>query len=168
MIRRPPRSTLFPYTTLFRSDRLAHQSWLLPTALFRSEESCSSDLPRPAHRRDSIDGRSPSRCCSMTRVQLSHSQGFPVQVYRHCICGEYSYYEASAANMFSHTRLIWNSFSIGDSRRRNPPRTTLHPVPEQRLPSRRPHHLDAPQIARTHAQLLGELQGAVALLERRH
>src|SRR2546422_7979049 len=25
MIRRPPRSTLFPYTTLFRSDRLARQ-----------------------------------------------------------------------------------------------------------------------------------------------
>src|SRR3712207_3246962 len=24
MIRRPPRSTLFPYTTLFRSDRAAH------------------------------------------------------------------------------------------------------------------------------------------------
>src|SRR5260221_10627510 len=24
MIRRPPRSTLFPYTTLFRSDELAH------------------------------------------------------------------------------------------------------------------------------------------------
>src|SRR5258705_5876500 len=29
MIRRPPRSTLFPYTTLFRSDppRLCRQSW---------------------------------------------------------------------------------------------------------------------------------------------
>src|SRR4051812_49712168 len=25
MIRRPPRSTLFPYTTLFRSDHLAHR-----------------------------------------------------------------------------------------------------------------------------------------------
>src|SRR2546422_8163152 len=25
MIRRPPRSTLFPYTTLFRSRRLAHR-----------------------------------------------------------------------------------------------------------------------------------------------
>src|SRR5688572_32496129 len=25
MIRRPPRSTLFPYTTLFRSDDLAHE-----------------------------------------------------------------------------------------------------------------------------------------------
>src|SRR5947209_17244090 len=24
MIRRPPRSTLFPYTTLFRSDRVGH------------------------------------------------------------------------------------------------------------------------------------------------
>src|SRR5256885_1204926 len=27
MIRRPPRSTLFPYTTLFRSPRLAPSSW---------------------------------------------------------------------------------------------------------------------------------------------
>src|SRR5256885_4656105 len=26
MIRRPPRSTLFPYTTLFRSQNLAHKS----------------------------------------------------------------------------------------------------------------------------------------------
>src|SRR5690242_21163049 len=26
MIRRPPRSTLFPYTTLFRSDSLRHQA----------------------------------------------------------------------------------------------------------------------------------------------
>src|SRR5438034_7226608 len=26
MIRRPPRSTLFPYTTLFRSVRLAHET----------------------------------------------------------------------------------------------------------------------------------------------
>src|SRR3712207_7095987 len=28
MIRRPPRSTLFPYTTLFRSEEVAH-SWTL-------------------------------------------------------------------------------------------------------------------------------------------
>src|SRR3712207_9087002 len=28
MIRRPPRSTLFPYTTLFRSDGLVHKSEL--------------------------------------------------------------------------------------------------------------------------------------------
>src|SRR5690348_18222072 len=29
MIRRPPRSTLFPYTTLFRSDRAPDGRWLL-------------------------------------------------------------------------------------------------------------------------------------------
>src|SRR2546429_9635878 len=28
MIRRPPRSTLFPYTTLFRSDGYRHESWI--------------------------------------------------------------------------------------------------------------------------------------------
>ena len=30
MIRRPPRSTLFPYTTLFRSDYFVHVSDLGP------------------------------------------------------------------------------------------------------------------------------------------
>src|SRR2546430_13559339 len=30
MIRRPPRSTLFPYTTLFRSRRSRGRSWLFP------------------------------------------------------------------------------------------------------------------------------------------
>src|SRR2546426_6006759 len=29
MIRRPPRSTLFPYTTLFRSPQSKHHRWLL-------------------------------------------------------------------------------------------------------------------------------------------
>src|SRR3712207_8818798 len=31
MIRRPPRSTLFPYTTLFRSDVADHAAVLVPT-----------------------------------------------------------------------------------------------------------------------------------------
>src|SRR3712207_7377854 len=50
MIRRPPRSTLFPYTTLFRSHRRAAQG------------------PRPARRgllgrgeRDLVQGRDPGR-----------------------------------------------------------------------------------------------------------
>src|SRR3712207_6992903 len=30
MIRRPPRSTLFPYTTLFRSDAYLHPCTILP------------------------------------------------------------------------------------------------------------------------------------------
>src|SRR3712207_7888921 len=32
MIRRPPRSTLFPYTTLFRSHRLLDAQWRLRAA----------------------------------------------------------------------------------------------------------------------------------------
>src|SRR5260221_4354788 len=32
MIRRPPRSTLFPYTTLFRSGTMLKDGWLLTAA----------------------------------------------------------------------------------------------------------------------------------------
>src|SRR3989454_10068705 len=41
MIRRPPRSTLFPYTTLFRShrDRLIVRASRQPRRVFRREES---------------------------------------------------------------------------------------------------------------------------------
>src|SRR5256885_7263142 len=41
MIRRPPRSTLFPYTTLFRSLLLAHQ-----ILLARGHELLAPHLPR--------------------------------------------------------------------------------------------------------------------------
>src|SRR6266511_6013056 len=47
MIRRPPRSTLFPYTTLFRSYRLTGRPWMQPGnpgtngAPVRSEEHTS-------------------------------------------------------------------------------------------------------------------------------
>src|SRR5258708_21718543 len=55
MIRRPPRSTLFPYTTLFRSPRLAQppSSRPMPTKIagrprLRSEEH-TSELQSPDH-----------------------------------------------------------------------------------------------------------------------
>src|SRR5215216_6976438 len=62
MIRRPPRSTLFPYTTLFRSKDLSlqvlldpgdlpvdgDQSFLLPGQVLRSEEH-TSELQSPDH-----------------------------------------------------------------------------------------------------------------------
>src|SRR3712207_8739949 len=38
MIRRPPRSTLFPYTTLFRSTRVQATSRKLQLSLFEAEE----------------------------------------------------------------------------------------------------------------------------------
>src|SRR5256885_12028726 len=39
MIRRPPRSTLFPYTTLFRSIAVARRAPTVKTYLLRSEAS---------------------------------------------------------------------------------------------------------------------------------
>src|SRR5258708_21337766 len=62
MIRRPPRSTLFPYTTLFRSHlrmvghadvrrrhtAYQHRVWKWPKAAHRSEEH-TSELQSPDH-----------------------------------------------------------------------------------------------------------------------
>src|SRR5438876_5039511 len=54
MIRRPPRSTLFPYTTLFRSRPRPHQLGVTPGARVdevrsgRSEEH-TSELQSPVH-----------------------------------------------------------------------------------------------------------------------
>src|SRR5258707_3475350 len=43
MIRRPPRSTLFPYTTLFRSNGARKQVTILPSAqLPQSQPACVS------------------------------------------------------------------------------------------------------------------------------
>src|SRR2546429_2601314 len=56
MIRRPPRSTLFPYTTLFRSlTSQPHLAWVFrspgcepkPVRFFNRPSGCRSHLPRP-------------------------------------------------------------------------------------------------------------------------
>src|SRR2546430_13323260 len=68
MIRRPPRSTLFPYTTLFRSrgcdaksERSVDQSWISLT----KDRSRVPLLPRPD---------APSEDRKSTRLNSSHSQ----------------------------------------------------------------------------------------------
>src|SRR5436309_12560904 len=58
MIRRPPRSTLFPYTTLFRSKCRVHDTW----NFLRSSS-------RIARRQDFLSGR-PDR--KSTRLNSSH------------------------------------------------------------------------------------------------
>src|SRR3712207_7668945 len=59
MIRRPPRSTLFPYTTLFRSARVRQDGLDLVAAVFGEEpgEPPVAPLDRPAgrHRRRLVD-----------------------------------------------------------------------------------------------------------------
>src|SRR2546427_7221565 len=60
MIRRPPRSTLFPYTTLFRSGGL------LPPRRH------SAVRPEAAHRAELVSAPLPDR--KSTRLNSSHSQ----------------------------------------------------------------------------------------------
>src|SRR3712207_8799761 len=69
MIRRPPRSTLFPYTTLFRSrfaqenrDRVAYHAWLQWVA--DSQLAAAADAAREAGM--SVDRKS-------TRLNSSHA-----------------------------------------------------------------------------------------------
>src|SRR2546421_6956675 len=71
MIRRPPRSTLFPYTTLFRSNTIQHvrvqrKRWY-DDALFQDESTPPDDAPawtisssynRDSHTRGEGSGRS--------------------------------------------------------------------------------------------------------------
>src|SRR3712207_7628228 len=88
MIRRPPRSTLFPYTTLFRSDQ--HESHISPRMTARNDElkytmpgehvnvhcvSCSTFLQLPPTRR--MTAPHPTWCWQQdrksTRLNSSHA-----------------------------------------------------------------------------------------------
>src|SRR2546430_3566178 len=67
MIRRPPRSTLFPYTTLFRSKADKSQYLPVPYALSRTIQVwATEESPKNA------DGRTRDR--KSTRLNSSHSQ----------------------------------------------------------------------------------------------
>src|SRR2546426_7777416 len=68
MIRRPPRSTLFPYTTLFRSEICTDSSRRLPNSTFAELSS-----RRVTNRTDGSNRiRSASRDRKSTRLNSSH------------------------------------------------------------------------------------------------
>src|SRR2546430_2892741 len=70
MIRRPPRSTLFPYTTLFRSAA-AHDRWIAePVRAVAAEGSLHHGLDLVLH----IPGRAACIDRKSTRLNSSHSQ----------------------------------------------------------------------------------------------
>src|SRR5258708_19554737 len=69
MIRRPPRSTLFPYTTLFRSP--------IPAASRgRPGRPCAGPLPTAAH----------ARCSRITRNGRSEEHTSELQSPDHLVC----------------------------------------------------------------------------------
>src|SRR5258708_29160585 len=65
MIRRPPRSTLFPYTTLFRSRRGRAQVLVLRVFLAGNPRSLQRGVPR---HRQPVEGRDRKS----TRLNSSH------------------------------------------------------------------------------------------------
>src|SRR5258705_9917300 len=70
MIRRPPRSTLFPYTTLFRSPSRESR------AARRSRSVCSSSV-----------GSGPGRtCCCSRSPTRSEEHTSELQSLRHLVC----------------------------------------------------------------------------------
>src|SRR5688572_31878284 len=79
MIRRPPRSTLFPYTTLFRSARAAQQDRARPSRSHPPEAGVLQSLrerERPHRRQHDRGAREagPHQDRKSTRLNSSHSQ----------------------------------------------------------------------------------------------
>src|SRR2546427_4460989 len=70
MIRRPPRSTLFPYTTLFRSPKSMNADFRVS----ETDVSSSVWMNPPVGGMSSTTSRSPSRDRKSTRLNSSHSQ----------------------------------------------------------------------------------------------
>src|SRR5947208_13247659 len=80
MIRRPPRSTLFPYTTLFRSRPRATPRAPIPS--IRVPWCCRTAIARPRCQGDA-DARS-SDCCATTPRSEEHTS--ELQSPDHLVC----------------------------------------------------------------------------------
>src|SRR3712207_7559403 len=74
MIRRPPRSTLFPYTTLFRSTRVVKKK---PART--SGRRTTSDLAR-------VSKRAPTGPCSAARETRSEEHTSELQSRQYLVC----------------------------------------------------------------------------------
>src|SRR2546430_3000765 len=77
MIRRPPRSTLFPYTTLFRSKPLLARydgHWYFPVLQTLPETTFGGDFPTPTDYLDPLIRANLAKDRKSTRLNSSHSQ----------------------------------------------------------------------------------------------
>src|SRR5260370_6116781 len=86
MIRRPPRSTLFPYTTLFRSP-LGHDRGV---RALRRQIAAAFAVPLGAHPRNSSSARGPAvaaaRSASPTWRQRSEEHTSELQSHLNLVC----------------------------------------------------------------------------------
>src|SRR2546422_3965535 len=86
MIRRPPRSTLFPYTTLFRSDSQAHWSWMLMSKPMPVNVAlrCSSTLNPQPSRSEEHTSELQSRLHLVCRLLLEKKKKETLNTHRQC------------------------------------------------------------------------------------
>src|SRR3712207_7510271 len=73
MIRRPPRSTLFPYTTLFRSSGARPRAAAAPEQRRRSRGFDAVRPPAPLRRSTLLTDRLPGGDRKSTRLNSSHA-----------------------------------------------------------------------------------------------
>src|SRR5260221_5187468 len=75
MIRRPPRSTLFPYTTLFRSrpDNQRWWKWRRARSAMRRNDASDSEFPIRSERPGPGESEIPNRSEEHTSELQSHS-----------------------------------------------------------------------------------------------
>src|SRR3712207_8560505 len=76
MIRRPPRSTLFPYTTLFRSPGVVAAAGVVLGAVV--EQTTRRDQPQPPPRQGLDPGREPGKARSEEHTSELQSRQYLV------------------------------------------------------------------------------------------
>src|SRR3712207_7098845 len=83
MIRRPPRSTLFPYTTLFRSRLTSGCHTARVLVLVASDHYCSDTLLYSSASRGAALYSATSRLCGLTRSEEHTSE---LQSRQYLVC----------------------------------------------------------------------------------
>src|SRR3712207_8290731 len=81
MIRRPPRSTLFPYTTLFRSSLLKSYFLALFTMLYVTQEREETVIPSGVER-----SMSATQSRNLLRVSRSEEHTSELQSRQYLVC----------------------------------------------------------------------------------
>src|SRR2546430_8571350 len=86
MIRRPPRSTLFPYTTLFRSRRTGRvgsiRAWRRSSATTSRSSECSSSSRSEEHTSE-LQSQSNLVCRLLLEKKKKKQKTYTYSLYRH-------------------------------------------------------------------------------------
>src|SRR3712207_7818956 len=87
MIRRPPRSTLFPYTTLFRSNPIDDISYLVRDVMERAVTEKADVLISPTLRSEEHTSELQSRQYLVCRLLLEKKKKNNLKHYSFCCLG---------------------------------------------------------------------------------